>query len=167
MILTPFGIILRQHKDSTAIALEQHLLPADQIVIASTDYAANLLDVSSPTQIITTNAPTQPDDPLASGLWNDAIEQGGLTWFVTWFPPNNVENWQERDLWQHNAFVHEIPFNNDRALLFNIRTPIIADQSGDWRFGPVELASYGLKLEQMGLHLTLAWSLASPTDQDL
>src|SRR5690606_39878384 len=100
MFAALIGIAARQQGQlALSRAVMQELMPTDMLIAASDDYNDNLLDVKTPMRIITTNAPTAPDDPLASGLWDYAMRQPGLTWFVTWFPPAEAENWQERDLW--------------------------------------------------------------------
>ncbi len=139
---------------------------ADQIIAATTDYGINLIDLKSPARVVTTNAPTAPDDPLAAGLWSEAMQREGLTWFITWFPPASTENWQERDLWQRASFVRETGFRGDRALLFHLAPPVEAAQSGGWHFGPLDLAAYGLRRDTEGLSLTLAWRADTTPDQD-
>ncbi len=168
LILASLAVVLRQSPAAAATVIEQQLQPAaNQIVAASTAFAANLLDYGGETRVITTHAPTSPEDPLAAGLWDYAQNQGGLTWFITWFPPARPENWQEQDLWQHAAFVHEIPFIADhRSLLFDLTTPVDADQTAGWQFGPIQLTAYGLNRRDDGLQLTLDWTAVDQPEQN-
>lgn len=167
IVVAVLGVASRQqHLAQPANTLAQALLPADMIVAASTSYEANLIDLKSPARIITTNAPTTPDDPLASSLWQVTTDSGGLMWFITWFPPASPENWQERDLWQNASFVRETTIDNHRALLFDLSPPAEAIQQGNWQFGPVTLSSYGIKQGDDGIHVTLAWQRNTPIHED-
>jgi hypothetical protein len=157
------GIAARQqHQMATAQAVVNELTPAQTIVAASTSFNDNLLELKNPTRIFTTHAPTVPDDPLASGLWRAAMQRSGLLWFITWFPPGSAENWQELALWQRAAFVREIPFQEHRALLFDLNAPLPADQEGGWTFGPIRLAQYGLQRRADGVRVTLNWQRVAP-----
>lgn len=163
MFAALIGIAARQQGQlALSRAVMQELMPTDMLIAASDDYNDNLLDVKTPMRIITTNAPTAPDDPLASGLWDYAMRQPGLTWFVTWFPPAEAENWQERDLWQRASFVRETIFRENRALLFDLHPPAQPDQPGDWTFGPIRLKQYGIQHDLDGIRIALQWASDEP-----
>lgn len=168
MFAAMIGIAARQQEQmALSQAVMQELMPADLLIAASSDYNDNLLDVRSPTRIITTNAPTTPDDPLAHGLWQYVMRQQGLAWFITWFPPASAENWQERDLWQRASFVRETSFHDNRALLFDLNPPAQPDQPGGWTFGPIRLAQYGIRHDPDGVRLSLRWMLDQPVSQNV
>ena len=163
MLVALLGVAIRQQNQmEVSRAVMQELMPADTIIAASDDYNDNLLDVKTSTRIITTNAPTSPDDPLASGLWDYAMHQPGLTWFVTWFPPADAENWQERDLWQRASFVRETTFRENRALLFDLYPPAQPDQPGNWTFGPILLEHYAIQHDPDGVRVALEWASDEP-----
>jgi hypothetical protein len=164
--VSSFFIALRQNDNLETAAQFSALGPADQFIIASTEYNIAMIDLMSPARVITTNAPTTADDPLAAGLWTTAMRHQGLSWFITWFPPASAENWQERELWQRASFVRETNLGDDRALLFDLHPTAEAAQRGGWRFGPLELATYGYQVDPDGLRVTLAWRSAETMDQD-
>jgi hypothetical protein len=164
MFAAMIGIAARQQEQmALSHAVMQELIPADLLIAASSDYDDNLLDVRNPVRIITTNAPTPPDDPLAGGLWEYVMRQQGLAWFITWFPPVSAENWQEYDLWQRASFVRETTFHDNRALLFDLNPSAQPDQPGGWTFGPVRLAQYGIRHDPDGVRVALQWTPAQPT----
>ena len=163
--LLMLGTAARQQGTTAAAqAAQQELMPADLLIAASTSYDDNLTDLKTPTRIITTNAPTPPDDPLATGLWDYAMQQQGLAWFITWFPAASAENWQERDLWQRASFVRETIFREDRALLFDLHPPAQPNQPGGWRFGLIELAQYGLQRDPDGVRAAFTWVSDAPPE---
>ena len=158
------GIAGRQQKQLTMTrAVQQNLRPSDLLIAASTDYDENLIDLPAATRVITTNAPTPPDDPLATGLWDYAMQQSGLAWFITWYPPASADNWQERDLWQQASFVQETLFEENRALLFDLNPPAPADQPGGWLFDTIELADYGILRDDDGIRAALVWQSEAPS----
>ena len=167
MIVLPLGVAARQQQTTTAArSVAQTLTPADTIIAATTHYEANLIDLKTRARIITTNAPTAPDDPLAHGLWAYARQQPGLAWFITWFPPTSDDNWQERDLWQSAWFVGETQLQDERALLFDL-TPIeAASQTGGWQFGAIDLVAYDITHDADGVRVALTWSQREPVEQD-
>jgi hypothetical protein len=148
----------QQDQMQVSRAVMQELAPADMLIAASDDYNDKLLDVRTSMRIITTNAPTAPDDPLASGLWDYAMRQPGLAWFITWFPPASLENWQEQDLWRRASFVRETTFRENRALLFDLHPPAQPNQPGGWRFGPIRLEKYGIRRDSDGVRVALEWA---------
>ena len=164
MLLSLLAVALLQRSNLATAQTFAQLGAADQIIAATTDYNIALVDLKSPERIVTTNAPTAPDDPLAAGLWAGAMQRGGLAWFVTWFPPANDQNWQERDLWRRASFVRETTLVGDRALLFDLHPPAEVTESGGWQFGPLQLAAYGLSHDSDGLRVALGWNSDRPVD---
>ena len=168
ILATSSGTAYRQqHTAADARRVSDALLPAGIITAATTRYEANLFDLKSSARIITTNAPTAPDDPLAAGLWDYATHQPGLMWLITWFPPASTENWQERSLWQNNAFVRETSLDGERALLFDLSPPPAAGNEGGWQFGPVQLSEYSIERDSDGIRVTLAWQRAESINDNL
>lgn len=168
MAASLLGVAVRQTDQmSVAQTVESELTAAEMLIAASTSYGDNLLDLKSSMRVITTNAPTPSDDPLTVGLWGYAMRQTGRTWFVTWFPPASAENWQERALWESASFVRETLFRDNRALLFDLNPTAPPDQTGAWRFGPIQLDMYGIQRETAGLRITLIWKANIPPQQDL
>ena len=167
MILSPLGVAMRQqHTTIEAQAVRQTLPDADLIIAATTSYEANLIDLKSSARIITTNAPTAPDDPLVAGLWDYAKKQSGLAWFVTWFPPASTDNWQERDLWSTVWFVRETTLQGDRALLFDLSPISEASQNAGWHFGPIKIDAYRIRHDPDGIRVTLTWSRSEAINED-
>ncbi len=167
VLATPVATARQGHQMNIAQAVRQELMPADLLIAASTSYNENLLDLKTHTRVITTNAPTSPDDPLTAGLWDYAMQQSGLAWFITWFPPASAENWQEQALWEKASFVRETIFRENRALLFDLNPTTPPDQPGGWQFGPILLSDYGIQREASGLRVTLNWQARTPPEQNL
>lgn len=133
------------------------LQPMNTLVAADAAIGNVLLDIENGARPISMNAPTQPADSLAAGLWQVAQQSGGYLWYITWLPRLHDENWQERDLWMNHAFVREIPFLDKRAVLFDMRPPAEASQSGGWQFGMVQLAQVGISTRDDAVLGTFAW----------
>jgi hypothetical protein len=110
------------------------------------------------------NAPTAPDDSLAAALWDYALRQGSLLWYLTWFGPADPANWQEQQLWQTASFVREQWIGDHRALLFDLTPPAQATQAGGWRFGAIQLDAYGYQIGNDGVRLSLVWSAQERLD---
>jgi hypothetical protein len=142
------------------------LHPSDTVVVADAAIGNALLDIENGVRAISMNSPTTPDDPLASGLWQNAQQAGGYLWLITWLPRLHPENWQERELWTHHAFVREIPFLDKRAVLFDMQPTIAAAQTGGWQFGAMQLANYGIFATDDAVRVTFAWQTDAPIPQD-
>lgn len=146
--------------------LTEVLNPPGRVLIASTHFDESVLDLPLREAVVSTNAPTTPDDTLAASLTASALQGRGNLWLVTWFPSATPENWQEQGLWACCAFAVERSSQGHRALLFSLDTPPAVDQSADYTFGEqVRLVGYGFTQTDDGLLVTLEWSRgASPSD---
>jgi hypothetical protein len=143
-------------------ALEAALTPRGTVVVASTAFDETLVDVERGGRIITLNAPTDPDDPLAGGLWRFARGLGGGLWYVTWFGAGDPLDWMGRDLWRSAAFVTERTVVGHRALLFYLEPPALDPQPGGWRFGEaLRLDRYIVERRDGGVYIQLEWSAAA------
>lgn len=147
-------------------ALHDALQPPGTVVAATTLFGSSLVDLDNGSRAMTTNAPTQPDDPLAAGIWRAALERSKRLWLITWFPPASAENWQERDLWSRAAFITERPLAEHRALLFDVSPTVAPGLPGGWRFGPLTLDSYGVQRTADGIQVTLQWSAQGTPEHD-
>lgn len=143
-------------------ALETALTPRGTVVVASTAFDETLVDAERGGRIITLNAPTDPDDPLAGGLWDFARGRGGWLWYVTWFGAGDPLDWMGRDLWASAAFVTERTTVGHRALLFYLDAPALDPQAGGWRFGEaLRLDRYAVERLDGGVYIQLEWSAAA------
>jgi hypothetical protein len=124
-------------------------------LVASNHYGSALMDVES-RRILSMPAPTAPDDPLGSPMWQHARTLNARLWYVTWFPPADDANWVEHSLWQAAAFGEERVIDGHRALLFHLAAAD-ADTVTDWRFGHIRLNRYGIAQAEGDLRLTLTW----------
>ncbi|HRF96481.1 MAG TPA: hypothetical protein PLZ51_14845, partial [Aggregatilineales bacterium] len=93
----------------------------------------------------------------------------GLRWFVTWFNPANPENWAEKDLFTHHAFVKEVWAGGYRGVLFYLHpivSPYWINQSS--RFGDVvTLNRYSIgTVKDSGIFVMLDWGLSAPLPAD-
>jgi hypothetical protein len=142
------------------------LNPPGRVLIASTHFDESVLDLPLREAVVSTNAPTTPDDTLAASLTASALQGGGNLWLVTWFPSATQENWQEQALWECCAFGIQRSVAGHRALLFSLETPPAADQSADYIFGEqVRLLGYGFTQTDDGLLVTLEWAAGTaPSD---
>lgn len=147
-------------------ALNSTLNPPGTVVVASTGLGQSLLDMKGRNRIISTNAPTEPDDLRARGLWNDALKQGGNLWLVTWFPPGSPENWQERDLWDNASLGLERNAAGHRALLFNLTPPPMPEREAGYSFGSFHLNRYGVEFVDEGVLVSLEWSAEGEATED-
>jgi len=157
-------VVARQQgrKDAGEIrALEAMLQPPGMVVAATRDFADSLVDLQNGSWVISTNAPTAPDDALNAGLWNYVTGKAGNIWLLTWFAPADPANWQERDLWQRGAFAYERQVEGHRALLFNLSPTPTMNQEGGYRFGPFRLERYGTRQTADGLLVAVEWSTES------
>jgi len=144
-------------------ALGQTLQPADTIYAMTTKFGNSILDLKSRARVITVNAPTE----RADSLWDYTLAHSQRLWLLTWFPPADPQNWQERELWQSAAFVTEREVEGHRAVAFD-RSADPADKqvAGD-QFGAIRLLDYAIALEADGVRLTVDWSAATvPTEAD-
>jgi 4-amino-4-deoxy-L-arabinose transferase-like glycosyltransferase len=150
-----------------AASLQQAIQPSATTVIASANYESILPDVKSG-RIIAVNAPTTPDDPLASRLWANALARAedGLLWYVSWFPPADVQNWQERELWSSAAFALQRDTDGHRALLFHLDPP--APQSLDELilFSDIALAACTIEITDGGIFVSLEWQAQDTLTSD-
>jgi hypothetical protein len=144
--------------ESPIAELNAALTPPGRVLIASTHFDESVLDLPLHQTVISTNAPTAPDDTLAVDLTRAARHEQGNLWLVTWFAPAAPENWQERDLWACCAFGLERNAAGHRALLFNLALPPGADQPLEYIFGEqARLTGYGVQRVPEGMLVTLAW----------
>lgn len=133
-------------------------------IVAETDVLGSaLLDARQHVPAITITAPSTPDDPEMRALWDYARRQRDKLWLLTWFPPGDVQNWQERDLWQSAAFVTERSILDHRALLFALGADP-PEQTGGWMFGDMRLDSYGVAVQPDGVQVLLRWTAGARLD---
>ena len=163
LLLIPLGMVAARPPAPEAVALAESLQASDTVVAATTRYGSALIDVKAPLRIVTMNAPTAPDDPLAAGLWAQALAQSERLAYQTWFPPADLENWPEQQLWQQAAFISQTSLQGDRLLYFDLRPAPALDSPSGWTFGPIALAAYGQRRDRDMLRLSLQWDLEGPT----
>jgi len=145
-----------------AVRLENTLNPPGFVVAATTLFDDALVDYHL--RSVTMNAPTAPDDERARAIWRYALQQNRLLWFVTWFNPANVENWQERELWERGWYVNDRTLaGKHRALLFDLSTPQLTDHKGEWHFANgVILQNCALAVTSDGVYVSLEWKPDTP-----
>lgn len=145
-----------------ARALADTTRGADVVVLASNTLEKAPLDILSSPYVLSTRAPSLPNDVAVAGIWDYAqavARRGdGQLWLATWFPPASAENWQERELWADAAFVAETFEGDHRALHFDLKPAPDPVTPGGWTFGPLALDGYGLAAEGDGVRLSLAWT---------
>ncbi len=147
-------------------AFEAAIQPPDTTLVASTLFDNALIDVENGARVLTVNAPTSPQDPLAAAIWRYALAQGKRLWFVSWFPPGHPDNWQERELWARYPFITGREFAGHRAVYFDLRPAPDPDQPGGWGFGPLRLAAYGVDVGGGCVRFTAAWEATEPPERD-
>ncbi len=152
--------------DGDIADLQAALEPPGTTIVASGGFEDALLDLEVRAPIISTNAPTAPDDRLTLPLWRYGLAQGGRVWLVTWFQPGDPTNWQECDLWQRAAFHTERRAAGHRLLLFDLRAALAADRAAGQRFGPIRLMGYGAQRRDEGLWVALAWQTEAALPAD-
>lgn len=163
-------ITTRQSGDPTQIrTLQQELQPSGVLLAASTDYGTQLIDLEGGLRPLTMNAPTDPDDPLAQGMWDHALTAAhaaeGWLWYATWFAPADAQNWQERALFETAAFGGERAVIGHRALLFDLSSAAPeAEQVGGWTFGAITLERYGIRRAADRVSVTVEWSAEPAPD---
>jgi hypothetical protein len=150
----------QQHGEAfeTVQALQNSLQPPGKVLVASTLFGESLADVEGSSWLLSTNAPTAPDDSLSRRMTDFAFGRGGNLWLVTWFSPADPANWQERELWANAAFAWERSVPNHRALLFNTTPPDPPNRPIGAQFGSIQLDRYGITRLPEGLILTVEWS---------
>lgn len=161
-------IAARQNHGETferVTALQSNLQPSGNVLVASTIYSESLVDLKNRAAVVSTNAPTSPDDSLTTKLTAYAQADTQLLWYVSWFPPADIANWQEKTLWENGAFAVEKSAADHRALLFHL-APASADTAGGWRFGDITLTQYGVEKTDAGLLLTVEWEAAETLGED-
>ncbi len=145
------------------VALSEALNLEASVYAATTLFSDGLIDLERRSPVTVVNAPTAPDDRDARPLWEWSLAQEERLWLITWFAPADPENWQERELWEQQAFVLERPVPDHRALLFDTR-PIDAElQAGGWQFGEIMLENYRLQPREDGVSVELNWQLQGDT----
>lgn len=159
------GIVSRQ-QGSVSVeavrALEAALNPPAVTVGATTLFDDALVDIRNGSRVITMNAPTRPDDARAVKIWQYALRQDRLLWYLTWFNPANPENWQERALWERAFFVSERTVGQHRALLFDLSSTGLAEQPGGWTYANgVQVAAYAVRQTADGVYLSIEWQTAA------
>ncbi|MCL4253793.1 MAG: hypothetical protein KJ043_08445, partial [Anaerolineae bacterium] len=139
--------------------LQNGLSPAAPIIATTDD--TRLINLRGFRDIRTVYAPTSPDDPFISQLWDSALADRGLHWFVTWFNPANPENWMERELFTQHAFAKEIWAGDYRAVLFYVNPVELNLVNANWIFGDtIRLKRYGIERYMEGIFITLDWEYA-------
>ncbi len=129
-------------------------------IIATTD-DTRLINLRGFRDIRTVYAPTSPDDPFIAQLWESALADSGLRWFVTWFNPAHPDNWMERDLFTQHAFVNEVWAGDYRAVLFYVHPSVLHLADADWIFGDtITLRHYAVERYGEGVFITLDWQYA-------
>ncbi|KXK14979.1 MAG: hypothetical protein UZ15_CFX003002937 [Chloroflexi bacterium OLB15] len=144
-------------QNMTVVSAALH--PAGTIYAATTLFGDGLLDLEQRVPAVAVNAPTAPNDRDARPLWDWSLQQGDRLWLITWFAPANPENWQERELWEQQAFVLERPVPDHRALLFDTRSIDAEPQAGGWQFGDIALESMRIQPHSDGVSVELNWQL--------
>jgi hypothetical protein len=162
VIALPLALVRRSDR-AVGDALAAALQPPGTVVAASAVFGNALLDLKQPVPVIALTAPTSPEDPEVRAVWDYALRQRRMLWFLTWFAPSDVQNWQERTLWESAAFVAERPLLDHRALLFDLDADP-AERAGGWRFGEIALDAYGVEIHSDGMQVLLRWSAAAPLD---
>jgi hypothetical protein len=139
--------------------LEATLQPPGMVVAATRDFGESLVDLDNGSWVVSTNAPTTPDDALAAPIWEFATHRDGNVWLITWFAPDDPSNWQERDLWQRGSFAFERQVAGHRALLFSLLPAPIPERVAGDHFGSFTLENYGTQTNEAGLWVTVEWSV--------
>jgi energy-converting hydrogenase Eha subunit A len=135
-------------------------------IIATTDDTL-FMNLFGFRDISTIFAPTPPDEPFTRQLWQNAIDNGGLRWFVTWFNPANPDNWAEKELFTDHAFVKEVWAGGYRGVLFYLHPPVPKWIASAWQFGDVVILNqYALQQDANGIFVTLDWGLSAPLPPD-
>jgi hypothetical protein len=148
-------------------ALQTALSPSAPIIATTDD--TTFINLRRFGDIATIYAPTAPDEPFTRQLWKNATDTDGLRWFVTWFNPSNPENWAEKDLFIHHAFVKEVWAGGYRGVLFYLHPPISPywiNQSS--RFGDVVILNrYSIgTVRDSGIFIMLDWELLTALPAD-
>jgi hypothetical protein len=137
--------------------LEAAAPPGSRLLVASTHFGEALLDVEG-RQVISTHAPTAPDDRLARPMTDWALQQGGHLALVTWFPPASAENWQERLLLDCCAFGGEVTVAGHRLLRFTTTRTDPSQDAGFTFGGAVRLERYGIERRGADVLVALEWA---------
>jgi hypothetical protein len=168
-ILVSLNVVVAQQRRGEEFeavqTLQAALQPPGKVLVASTLFGESLVDVENGSWLLSTNAPTTLDDPLAAPMTDFAFADGGDVWLVTWFTPADPANWQEQALWERGAFAWEREAAGHRALLFSL-TPTTPDQPGGYQFGVIRLENYGIQQTPTGLIVTVEWSASQPPAGD-
>jgi len=168
-VLVGMGIFAIRGESETARdnrdALQTALSPSAPIIATTDD--TTFINLRGFGHIATIYAPTAPDEPFTRQLWENAIDEDGLRWFVTWFNPANPENWAEKDLFSHHAFVKEVWAGGYRGVLFYLHPPTPQLIATAWQFGDtIRLSGYAITSDDDGIFIALDWELLTslPTD---
>jgi hypothetical protein len=148
--------------NTEAVRLQNTLNPPGFVVAATTLFDDALVDYHL--RAVTMNAPTAPTDERARALWNYALQQDRLLWFITWFNPTNPENWQERELWARAWYANERNLTGKhRALLFDLSNPKLTDHVGEWHYANgVILQNCAIGVTGDGVYVALTWQPDTP-----
>lgn len=115
--------------------------------------------------MISAHAPTPSSHPYARTRWERAL---GLSpekpfWLLTWFPEASAENWQEQELWAHQAYVSETWLDGNRLLRFDRRSVDVApiDPAS---LGNLTLIESGTARHSDGVSVALTWQPSTTLD---
>jgi hypothetical protein len=147
--------------------LREAVPPGATLLAATHRLDDSLLDLERGARVISMNAPTDPADPLARALWADARRGPDPLVYLTWLAPVEPQDWTARWLWQHAYFgAEQMVGPNHRALTFQLRDAAPRMVAAGQRFGPIELAAYGIAATGDDLYLALDWHAAEPVLAD-
>lgn len=161
-IFISLNIVAARQNSDAVHDLEHTLQPPGMVVTATTHFDTALMDVDNGARILSMNAPTPPDDPLAQTLWDYALHQDKTLWYLTWYGMADPANWQEHQLWETAYFVTQRTIANHRALRFDLTPPIEPKQTGGWHFDSIRLDSYAFSTASDGARISLEWSANQP-----
>jgi hypothetical protein len=171
VILVAFNIAIARQADTpqrqSVRALDTALNPPGTVVAATLLFDDALVDVRNGSRVISMNAPTTANDPRALRLWDYALRQGRLLWFVNWFAPGQAENWQERQLWEAHYFALERDAAQHRVLLFNLASDDGTLLDGGWQYANgIRLARYAAWATKDGVYARLEWETDVTLNKD-
>lgn len=117
--------------------------------------------------VISAHAPTLPDHPYARTRWDRALTVAPSRpfWLLTWFGEAHPENWQERYLWTHHAYVSETWIDDNRLLRFD-RRPVEAAPTAPQVLGDLTLVASGTARHADGVAVAMVWQSAAPLNTD-
>ncbi|MCU0512337.1 MAG: hypothetical protein MUE40_07180 [Anaerolineae bacterium] len=155
------GVVARQ-QDNASQQLPRQLTaalnPPGPVLVASFQPGTALMDVETIPRLVVVNPHAPAGHPAVQAQIARVTAQAGFLWYLTWLPPAAADNWLERALWSQYALFQQTTVGDHRLLGFHTRPGPPAAQPGGWQFGPVTLAGYGLRQDDAGLFVTLAWA---------